>query len=189
MQVRKLSKENRSLINQLKALNENISLLTKVTAISVGKETIFKGKERKEEKLAVLDDLNLPDEITALLIGSTPESVRALRSRRKAKTAKPTKEIEFHAEDLQGVLRNETMFPSTLDLIDFAKSILGLSPELFDYNSKDKMIEQIIKAFQDSDPRRQALFIQALERRATVRALKDTEFLRFFEGWEAHIKG
>jgi hypothetical protein len=84
----KLSKENRDLINQLRALNENIILLTKVTAISVGKETIFKGKERKEEKLEVLDDLKLPDEIIALLIGSTPESVRSVRSQQKKAKAK-----------------------------------------------------------------------------------------------------
>lgn len=84
-----MSKENIELANQLKALKESIDFLTKVTAISVGKETIFKGKERKEEKLEAIDGLKLPDEITALLIGSTPESVRTLRSQKKKAHTKP----------------------------------------------------------------------------------------------------
>lgn len=96
-----MSKESRDLINQLKALNDNIDLLTKITAISVGKETIFKGKERKEEKLRVLEDLNLPDEITALLIGSTPESVRSLRSQKKKAQIKKPVQPEPKPEEVQ----------------------------------------------------------------------------------------
>ena len=84
----KLSKENIDLINQLKALNENIDLLTKVTAISVGKETIFKGKENLWDKIEALEGLDLPDKITALLIGSTPGSVKSLRSQKKSKLKK-----------------------------------------------------------------------------------------------------
>lgn len=99
--MKELSKESRDLINQLKALNSNIDLLTKVTAISVGKETIFKGKERKEEKLEVLDDLKLPDEIIALLIGSTPESVRTLRSQKKKTQIKKTTETEATEEKVE----------------------------------------------------------------------------------------
>jgi len=94
-----MSEENKELIKQLKVLNENIDPLTKVTAISVGKETIFKGKERKEERLEVLDDLKLPDEITALLIGSTPESVRTLRSQQKKKAK--SKPIETEPQQIE----------------------------------------------------------------------------------------
>jgi PDZ domain-containing secreted protein len=86
--VSKLSKENRDLINQLKTLNENIDLLTKVTAISVGKETIFKGKKELGDKIEALNGLNLPDKIIALLVGSTPDSVKSLRSKKKARTRK-----------------------------------------------------------------------------------------------------
>jgi len=46
-----MSKENRDLINQIKALNENIDLLTKVTAISVGKESISKGMKELGDKV------------------------------------------------------------------------------------------------------------------------------------------
>lgn len=184
-----MSEESKELSKQLKALNDSIDLLTKVTAISVGKETIFKGKERKEQKLEVLDDLKLPDEIIALLIGSTPESVRTLRSKQKKKAKTKPLQAEFHAEDLQSLLSNPTMFPSSSELIDFARQILDLSPQLSDYESKDRMIDQITQAFENSDPRKQALFIQALEHRATARALRDTQFLRFFERWEANIKG
>lgn len=83
-----MSKENRDLINQLKTLNENIDLLTKVTAISVGKETIFKGKKELGDKIEALNGLNLPDKIIALLVGSTPDSVKSLRSKKKAKAKK-----------------------------------------------------------------------------------------------------
>ena len=83
-----MSKQNRDLINQLKTLNENMDLLTKVTAISVGKETIFKDKKELGDKIEALDGLDLPDKIIALLVGSTPDSVKSLRSKKKAKLKK-----------------------------------------------------------------------------------------------------
>jgi PDZ domain-containing secreted protein len=86
--VRELSKENKDLINQLKALNENIDLLTRVTAISVGKETIFKGKKEMGDKVDALDGFDLPDRIIAMLVGSTEGSVASLRSQKKAKEKK-----------------------------------------------------------------------------------------------------
>jgi PDZ domain-containing secreted protein len=86
--VRTLSKENRDLINQLKALNENIDLLTKVTAISVGKEAIFKGKVEAGDRIDALDEYDLPDKIIAMLIGSTEGSVASTRSQKRAKARK-----------------------------------------------------------------------------------------------------
>lgn len=78
-----MSKESKDLINQLKALNENIELLTKVTAISVGKETIFKGMKELGDKVDSLDVFDLPDKIIAMLVGSTPDSVKTSRSKMK----------------------------------------------------------------------------------------------------------
>jgi hypothetical protein len=86
--VIELSKENKDLINQLKTLNENIDLLTKVTAISVGIETIFKGKKETGDKIDALDEYDLPDRIIAMLIGSTEGSVASTRSQKKTKARK-----------------------------------------------------------------------------------------------------
>jgi hypothetical protein len=86
-----LSKENRDLINQLRDLNENIDLLTKVTAISVGKETIFKGMKELGDKVHALDVYDLPDKTIAMLVGSTPDSVKTARSQKKKAKTKPSK--------------------------------------------------------------------------------------------------
>lgn len=86
--MRELSKKNKDLTNQLETLNENIALLTKVTAISVGKETIFKGKQETGDKIDALDEYDLPDRIIAMLIGSTEGSVASTRSQKKAKSKK-----------------------------------------------------------------------------------------------------
>lgn len=84
-----LSRENKDLIKQLKTLNENVDLLTKVTAISVGKDTIFKGMKELGDKVDALDVYDLPDKILAMLIGSTPDSVKTTRSQRKKAKTKP----------------------------------------------------------------------------------------------------
>lgn len=85
--------EDRKLAKLLEDLNANIQVLSKVTALTFRKDSIFKGKETKQEQIEVLEDMKLPDEVIALIIGSTPESVKALRSQRKAK-ARKTQEIE-----------------------------------------------------------------------------------------------
>lgn len=87
--MRKLPKENRDLINQLKVLNDNIDLLTKVTAISVGKEIIFKDMTELGDKVKALDEYDLPDKVIAMLVGSTPDSVKTSRSRMKRAQTKP----------------------------------------------------------------------------------------------------
>ena len=72
-------------------LNTNIEILTKVTALSFGKEALLEEKATKQEQVEVLEDLTIPDNIIALIIGSTIESVQALRSQRKAKAKKVQK--------------------------------------------------------------------------------------------------
>jgi len=78
-----LSAETKKLTSQIKKLNENIETLTKVTAINIAKEEIFKGKQGKMEKIQALKDYDLPDKIIALVVGSTSGSVKSLRSQKK----------------------------------------------------------------------------------------------------------
>jgi hypothetical protein len=75
-------------------LNSNIEILTKVTALSFRKESIFKGKETKQEQIEALEDLKLPDSVIALAIGSTIESIQSSRSQRKSKEKKAPKTMK-----------------------------------------------------------------------------------------------
>jgi hypothetical protein len=86
--VSKWSKETKELTKQLKALNANIDILNKVTAVNIGKDEIFNGKETKEDKIEALDKIGLPRTLIAIMIGSTPESVSALKSMKKPKPRK-----------------------------------------------------------------------------------------------------
>jgi hypothetical protein len=81
-----VNEETKELTKQLNALNLNIDILNKVTAINIGKEEIFKGKETKEEKIEVLDKIGLPRNLIAIIVGSTPESVSAFKSMKKPKS-------------------------------------------------------------------------------------------------------
>lgn len=89
-----MSKETKDLTSQLKALNENIDLLMRVTAISVGKEAIFKGMEELGDKVHALDVYDLPDKIIAMLVGSTLNSVQNARSLRKKKAKTKPAQVE-----------------------------------------------------------------------------------------------
>jgi hypothetical protein len=81
------------IIELLEKLNDKVDILSKVTVLTLRKDALFKGKDTKQEQIEVLEDLKLPDDVIALVIGSTVESIRALRSQRKAKV-KNTKKIE-----------------------------------------------------------------------------------------------
>lgn len=177
---------------KLDSIKESVDLLTKLTALNIAKDAYFENRERKDEKIEALSALEIPDKIIAVLIDSSVESVQALRSKMKQKkTMKTSRETKFQANDLQSVLGNLALFHSTNELKKFAEEILNTTlPSQMTYpESRDTMINQIIQAFQNSDRMKQALFIQALEQRAASRELKDTQFQRFLEGWEAHIKG
>ena len=80
--------EEKKLAKLLENLNANIEILSKVTALTFRKDSLFKGKETKQEQIEVLEEMKLPDDIIALIIGSTTDSVQAQRSQRKAKVKK-----------------------------------------------------------------------------------------------------
>jgi hypothetical protein len=94
-----LSESTKELLRTLKELNENIDFLTKVVALSVRKDSLFSGKETKQQQIEKLEPLDLPDRIVAVIVGSTADSVKALRSQSKKKGKKTeqtskNKEIE-----------------------------------------------------------------------------------------------
>ena len=98
-----MSEELKRLSELLEKLNSNIEVLSKVTALTFRKDSLFKGTETTPEKIEILEELKLPDDIIALIIGSTVGSVRAQRSQRKSKEKKtqqtePEKKIEAEAK-------------------------------------------------------------------------------------------
>jgi hypothetical protein len=86
LKVNELGAENKDLIKQLRDLNDNIELLTKVTAVSIGGKELLKAAEDTYSKIEILDKLGIPDKIIALIIGSTPDSIKSLRSQQKKKS-------------------------------------------------------------------------------------------------------
>lgn len=96
-----MSKESKDLINQLKTLNKNIDVLTKVTAISVGKDTLFKGMKELGDKVDAVGVFDLPDKIIAMLVGSTPDSVKTSRSKMKKTRTKKTVNSEPAKEKVE----------------------------------------------------------------------------------------
>lgn len=87
------SLKEEGLTKLLETLNTNIETLSKITALTFRKETLFEGKKTKQEQIEVLDEMKLPDDVIALIIGSTAGSVQVQRSQRKAKVKK-TQETE-----------------------------------------------------------------------------------------------
>lgn len=88
-----MSEELKRLAELIENLNSNIEILSKVTALTFRKESLFKGTEATPEKIKILEELKLPDDLIAIIIGSTVGSVRAQRSQGKSKT-KETKQTE-----------------------------------------------------------------------------------------------
>jgi len=89
-----LDENTKNLVAQIKNLNENIEVLTKVTAIGLAKDELFKGKKENSEKIKALEIYNLPDKIIALIIGSTPNSVKSIRYKAKSSSKDDKKESE-----------------------------------------------------------------------------------------------
>ncbi len=87
-----MAQDNKELIKALNKLNENIDLLTKVTVLSLRKDSLLSSADTKQQQIQALEPLDLPDRIIALIIGSTADSVKVLRSQVKGKAKKVTKE-------------------------------------------------------------------------------------------------
>lgn len=102
-----MSEEEKELIKQLKALNENLDALAKITAVSVGKDDIFKGMKKKEEKIKVLDKIGLPRSLIAIVTGSTPESVSSFKSMKRTKPSKPKTSAQTVTPQEQGEKKDE----------------------------------------------------------------------------------
>jgi hypothetical protein len=90
--------DTKALTAQIKNLAENIEILTKVTAISIAKDELFKGKQENAEKVKALEIYDLPDKIIALIIGSTPNSVKSMRYKAKGSLKGNKKQIEQQTE-------------------------------------------------------------------------------------------
>jgi len=169
---------------QFQKLMDKLDTLIRIAALNAVREQSI------ADSIIILSDLGFGNTEIARILGTTPKYVSKVKyESRKEKHRKITKEVEFHPQDLHRILSNSAMFPSAQELVDFANGILQPQPHLLYTNQQDRMVEEIITAFQNSDRMKQALFIQALEHRATARELKDTQFMRFLEAWEKHIRG
>ncbi len=163
---------------------ERLDVLIRLVAVNT-----VKGKPLVESILT-LSELGFGNIEIATMLGTTANYVSKVKwENKKEKISSQIKEPEFQPEDLQNVLSNINLFRSNEELVSFAVEILRVPIAYSDKDTRYDTVRRIISVFQNSDKRKQALFIQALERRADSRELKDTQFLKFLQGWEAHIKG
>ncbi|MGA2768681.1 MAG: hypothetical protein ABSF24_10265 [Candidatus Bathyarchaeia archaeon] len=79
-----MSKDQKELLKRLDSLNKNIEILTKVIAVNVGKEILFKEKKQKDQ-IAFLSELGLPRNIIASMVVTTPLTVSVTVSQKKPK--------------------------------------------------------------------------------------------------------
>jgi hypothetical protein len=86
-----LSKDTDEKLSKLfEDLNDNIQVLSRLIALTFRKASLFNGNETKPKQIEMLEDMKLPDEMIAIIIGSTTDSVKAQRSQSKAKRKKTT---------------------------------------------------------------------------------------------------
>jgi hypothetical protein len=94
-----MSKETDQIVEKLNDLIKKIDILAMVVASKPNGEQIsrlMKEKGQKEEKsqkeqIRTLKDFNFPNEIIALMIGTTSETVRVTLSQIKSEEKKPSK--------------------------------------------------------------------------------------------------
>lgn len=88
-----MSEKSDPILRKLNALVERIDTLAMVLACKPNGEQInrlFKNKSQKEQ-IRILKDWNFPNEIAALIIGTTPETVRVTLAKMKAEEKKVKK--------------------------------------------------------------------------------------------------
>ena len=83
----------KEVIQKLDEIGKKIEALIQVVAITSRKETDEKPKT-KTDQIVSLDNLGVPRELIALIVGTTPESVSSLRSQLKAKKKKKQKGVK-----------------------------------------------------------------------------------------------
>jgi ABC-type enterobactin transport system permease subunit len=98
-----MSKESEALLKKLDILAERISTLTMVIASKPNGEQLNKllGKKSQKEQIRILKEWNFPNEVIALIIGTTIETVRVTLSKMKTKRKEgrqPRKEEEAKEE-------------------------------------------------------------------------------------------
>jgi len=77
----------KEIVKRLDLLAGKIDMLTKVCAISSNIQGAFEGKTKKEQ-IKILYELELPRNIIALMVGTTPDTVSARLSEMKAEEEK-----------------------------------------------------------------------------------------------------
>jgi len=88
-----LSGNETQLLKKLDVLTEKIDTLAMVVACKPNGEQIdrlFKNKSQKEQ-IRILKEWNFPNEITAFIIGTTPETVRVTLAKMKSEEKKGRK--------------------------------------------------------------------------------------------------
>jgi hypothetical protein len=88
-----MSEKSDPTLRKLDALVERIDTLAMVIACKPNGEQInrlFKNKSQKEQ-IRILKEWNFPNEIAALIIGTTPETVRVTLAKMKAEEKKVKK--------------------------------------------------------------------------------------------------
>ena len=93
-----MSGDSKELLKKLDTLAKKIDILTKVTAISVQREKLLEKKQK--EQIKMLNKLGFSPSLIALVIGTTPNTVRVALSqmRKKRKKAKQTKPKQGEVE-------------------------------------------------------------------------------------------
>jgi hypothetical protein len=81
-----MDKESEAFLKKLDILAERISTLTMVIASKPNGEQLNKlfGKKSQKEQIRILKEWDFPNEIAALIIGTTPETVRVTLAKMKS---------------------------------------------------------------------------------------------------------